>query len=245
MPRGFVCLAYHRVTDDPAAQRDSYTVSPARFRAQMGWLAQHGWQGMGISEALHAPRRRAIALSFDGGYADFAEHAWPVLHRYGFRATLFVVAARAGRAADWPGAEGAPLLGWVALRLLAEQGLEIGSHGLTSMPLDALSPVEARANLSIAYVITARQIGQPPVGLAYPFGRHTGEVVQAAQAAGFRWACTAWGGRNRTTTPRFMLRRTLVAGRDGPVRFALKVWSGSARPGDLLRGLRREPGSLR
>ncbi len=245
MPRGFVCLAYHRVTDDPAAQRDPYTVSPARFRAQMGWLARHEWQGVGVSEALHTPRRRVVALSFDGGYADFAEHAWPVLRRFGFRATLFVVAARAGRAADWPEAEGAPLLGWVALRLLAEQGVEIGSHGLTRIPLDTLPPVEAKTSLSIAYIITARQIGQPPVGLAYPFGRYTGEVVEAAQAAGFRWACATRGGRNRAATPRFALRRTLVVGRDGPARFALKVWSGYTRPSDLLAGLGQEPGSLR
>jgi len=44
-----------------------------------------------VPERLATPdARRFLALTFDDGYADFAEHALPVLERFGAPATLFV-----------------------------------------------------------------------------------------------------------------------------------------------------------
>lgn len=37
--------------------------------------------------------RRAVLLTFDDGYTDFAEYAWPILKKYGLPATLFVPTA--------------------------------------------------------------------------------------------------------------------------------------------------------
>ena len=37
-----------------------------------------------------------VGLTFDDGYADFAEYALPVLRRHGFTATVFVIAGRLG-----------------------------------------------------------------------------------------------------------------------------------------------------
>ncbi len=88
-------LMYHSV--EPY-QADPYlvTVSPPRFGQQMRWLARRGLRGVSMRDLLAARAAGAgkglVGLTFDDGYADFARHALPVLRRYGFGATMFVIA---------------------------------------------------------------------------------------------------------------------------------------------------------
>lgn len=252
---GFVCLTYHRIADeksrhpsghppqiDPAGPPyDSWAVSPARFAAQMEWLARRGWRGISVGESLQKRRRRSIALSFDDGYADFLEEAWPVLRRHGFGATLFVLAGCLGGTADWSPVWGAPLLGAPQLRRLAAAGVEIAAHGLRHRPLDGLSRQAARRELALARRGLEQAVGCQVSGLAYPYGRTSPSLRKAAAGAGFRWAATARGGRNHAGTPRLALRRTLIRGSDRLPFFALKVVTGYATLLDARMDLRRVP----
>ncbi len=88
-------LMYHSVqpyTEDPYL----VTVGPSRFEQQMRWLSRRGLRGVSIAELLAARAAGAgkglVGLTFDDGYADFAEYALPVLQRHGFTATVFVIA---------------------------------------------------------------------------------------------------------------------------------------------------------
>jgi peptidoglycan/xylan/chitin deacetylase (PgdA/CDA1 family) len=252
----FVCLAYHRISAEPAALADPYTVRPTHFQAQMGWLAGRGYQVLSLDRALASlaggagRRPRMAALSFDDGYLDFEQHAWPVLRALGFGATLFVVAGRAGGLADWPGGDGSRLLDWDHLAALAGAGLEIGAHGLQHAPMDAQepdnrSPDALDETLAQMQSLFARHLGRAPQGLAYPYGRWSAAAAAAVRRAGFAYAATARGGINHPHTPRDRLRRTLITGKDwgalGRLRFAAKVRTGYAHLAEWRMDLRRLP----
>src|SRR5262245_51571997 len=127
-------LMYHSVSP---YQHDPYriTVSPERFAQQMNWLRRWGLTGVTLRGLLEArrcgDRRRLVGLTFDDGYADFAEYVLPVLAHHGFAATVFVVAGRLGghNAWDRDGPRKA-LLTADQVRRVADAGMEIGSHGL-------------------------------------------------------------------------------------------------------------------
>jgi peptidoglycan/xylan/chitin deacetylase (PgdA/CDA1 family) len=235
MGMGFVCLCYHRIAPVGGQGGDAYTVRADRFRRQMAWLAARGGVGVTVSEARR--EGRGLALSFDDGYADFYEEAWPVLREYGFRATVFVVAGRAGKTADWEGADGSRLMGWDTLGELAAAGCEIGAHGLTHRPLDVATEDELREEMEAGQRFINQYIGTPPSGIAYPYGRWSERVVKAAAAAGYEWAATVRGGHNRRATPRLRLRRTVVRARDVDFGFALKVITGYASLIDMRMDL--------
>lgn len=237
----FVCLTYHRITAEAAAQADPYTVTPVGLEAQLGWLARRGYRGVSVSQALAgAGHKRPVALAFDDGCRDFYTDAWPLLRRYGFNATLFLPAGRIGQAADWPEARGVSLLSWAEVRELAAQGVEVAVHGLSHRAMDGMATAVLITELGAARQMVATQAGVEPVGLAYPYGRYTPSTLQAAQKAGFVWAASARGGRNDRATPRFALRRTLVKGRDGSGwRFALKVRTGYAKLVEWRMDVRR------
>lgn len=105
-------LTYHRV-DDPSGRPDLLpgliSATPAAFAEQIDDLARH-YTPVSMADVLESlvdPRRlppRAIHVTFDDAYADFATHAWPVLRAARVPVTLFVPTAfpdRAGRGFWW------------------------------------------------------------------------------------------------------------------------------------------------
>ncbi len=102
-PGGFAVLTYHRVAD-PALSPLCYPglfTDPAEFAAQMTFLASRH-RPVSLAELLgarrgeHALPLRSVLVTFDDGYRDFADHAWPILRRQGIPAVLFVPTAYPG-----------------------------------------------------------------------------------------------------------------------------------------------------
>src|SRR5580765_2507233 len=93
-------LLYHRIaelTSDPQL----LAVTPHHFGQHLEVLRDYG-SPMPLGEMLEAVRdgrlpRRAIAVTFDDGYADNADSGYPLLARYGIPATLFVTTSYLGQ----------------------------------------------------------------------------------------------------------------------------------------------------
>jgi SAM-dependent methyltransferase len=100
-------LMYHSVADDGPPELGPYRISPQAFRYQMLYPRHHGYYSVTIEDwgaciAAHRPLPgRPVILTFDDGYKDFIENAWPILERADFKATVFVVTELVGRVADW------------------------------------------------------------------------------------------------------------------------------------------------
>jgi peptidoglycan/xylan/chitin deacetylase (PgdA/CDA1 family) len=92
-------LTYHRVAppgERPDLHPGLVSATPEAFDAQMAGLTRAGARPVSLADVL-AHRRdgtplpeRAVLVTFDDGYADFSEHAWPVLHHHGIPVVLFV-----------------------------------------------------------------------------------------------------------------------------------------------------------
>ena len=91
-------LLYHRVTPEP----DPYLppMPLATFRSQMEHLATH-FRVYRLDDAIAklmwgGLADNAVAITFDDGYRDNFEHAWPVLSRFGLPATIFLATGAIG-----------------------------------------------------------------------------------------------------------------------------------------------------
>jgi peptidoglycan/xylan/chitin deacetylase (PgdA/CDA1 family) len=94
-------LMYHRVIEPSDASVGNPSVvsaSPHGFHQQVKHLAKH-YRVVSAEQVLDAVRQdrrlpeRAVLLTFDDGYRDFGEIAWPILRRYGMPSILFVATA--------------------------------------------------------------------------------------------------------------------------------------------------------
>ena len=83
------------------------SVTPAAFAAQMACLARLGWRGISLREAIGQQQQtgqwpeRCAVLTFDDGFANFFDVAGPILNRFGFSATVFLITGHVGGFNDW------------------------------------------------------------------------------------------------------------------------------------------------
>ena len=94
-------LGYHRVMplDRCAAAHvgdiELVSATPEEFAWQLEYLARR-FEPVTFDEIARAMAgevtlpARAVAISFDDGFQDLHEHAWPALRRAGMPATVFV-----------------------------------------------------------------------------------------------------------------------------------------------------------
>jgi peptidoglycan/xylan/chitin deacetylase (PgdA/CDA1 family) len=238
---GLRILFYHRVSDDS----DELAVSPRRFREQMAYLADEGYRVLDVVSAAKllsqsGTLRRTIALTFDDGYLDVAEHALPAFSDYGFRATVFVApAVTDGTAAlSWYTSQ-PPLLDWDDLVELDRDGtLKVEAHSLTHPNLLALNDSDAQAEIAGAKRALEARLGRRVHAFSYPSGLFGDRERRLVREAGYRFAVSCEPGVNDAETDPFALRRRQIDARDTLLDFRAKVAGAHDSP-PPLRGLYR------
>lgn len=100
-PHRFPVLTYHRIAEPvgpPAFAPELISATPKDFEQQIRTLSRL-YRFISLEELLdirrgqREPKGRSLLVTFDEGYRDFAEHAWPVLRHQGVPTTLFVATA--------------------------------------------------------------------------------------------------------------------------------------------------------
>jgi peptidoglycan/xylan/chitin deacetylase (PgdA/CDA1 family)/glycosyltransferase involved in cell wall biosynthesis len=235
LQRGVPILMYHAL--GASGERASRFVVPqARFKRQMSWLQRRGYHVISLEELVacrrdhRLPPAKSIVVTLDDGYVDNVELALPVLERYGFPATVFLV-SRAGEQATWtpvPEIRGRRLLTLTAAKALVGR-FDFGAHTRTHPRLTELTPVELEEEVAGSRADLEAELGIPVLLFAYPFGDRNPEVEAATASAGFLAACSVVSGRNRPIQDGYALRRIEIWGTDSLVRFALTLWIGDMR----------------
>lgn len=184
-------LTYHSIDDSGSP----ISVSPDQFRRHADFLAAGAVAVVPLVELLaQPPASEAVAITFDDGFCNLAEQAWPVLAERDLPATVFAVAGAAGGTNAWGGREERgiptlPLLGWDGLTELAREGLELGSHSLTHARLSALDDAALLHEVAASAAEIERHTGFRPRSFCYPYGDLDARAARAA-AAHYACACT-------------------------------------------------------
>jgi peptidoglycan/xylan/chitin deacetylase (PgdA/CDA1 family)/2-polyprenyl-3-methyl-5-hydroxy-6-metoxy-1,4-benzoquinol methylase len=219
-------LMYHRIAIDGPTALARYRVAPDLFAAQMDALYRAGYHTIRLEEWINAITRneqlpgKPIILTFDDGYRDFLTAAMPVLRYYGFSATVFLVAERIGRVANWDSAygEAAPLLSWQEVHALQDAGTEFGCHSAMHWPMTGMSLAELTEDTARSRAILEEGMGVPVSSLAYPYGAENEFVRRTVADLGFQAAVTCNHGISRLGDDPLRLRRIEVPGGCTPGR---------------------------
>lgn len=234
---GVKVLAYHWVDRDPGTRLRAWGLTPDTFAAQMNALADGGYDVLTLGEVMRVvrgerpPAQKTVALTFDDGYRDVLDHVLPVLERFGFRATFFLVSDRVGGFNSWDARHGdppRPLMGWGDAAALAARGMEIGSHSRTHPFLTSLSESEMEQEILGSKETIEDRLGQPVRFFSYPHGLHDARCRRLVARAGYTGACTTRFGGNGARTDPFQLNRSEITHDDGAWSFLFKVRTGFA-----------------
>ncbi|RWQ65157.1 MAG: glycosyltransferase [Mesorhizobium sp.] len=187
-------LMYHSVSDDGPAALARFRLTPAAFASQMAWLRSNGFHAIGSEqlEEFIANRRpfvgRPVLVTFDDGFQNFADHAWPILRANDLTAEVFLVTDLVGESAQWDAYTGPPtqLMDAGTVRRLSAEGAFFGSHLATHRAIDGLSSSDLAAELLRSRVFIERWTGRPTTAFAAPFSVADRRLGRLAKECGYR-----------------------------------------------------------
>lgn len=212
MPGRGLILTYHAIEPGPAP----LCVDPHLFAAHLDCLAACGARTLTVSELAGCLRAgelpdRAVAITFDDGFASVAERAAPLLQERGMVATVFCVAGHLGGLNDWPTqprrAPRRPLASAGQLVSLARAGFEIGAHGVEHLPLTTASEAELRREVVDGREALEGVVHAPVPAFAYAYGARAGREGDRLVRREYYAACTTALELVRPGTDPFALPR--------------------------------------
>lgn len=228
-------LMYHILGTPLSEWESKYCCLAQRFSEQMAWLKSHhhpiGLDQLlaGLDGKMPLPEK-AVAVTFDDGFAVTFEQGLPILQRYEIPATMFVVAGRIGADNDWMHRRGhpkRPLMNNVQIKEMAAAGVTIGSHTMTHPRLPDIAPSQVEEELLQSRMVLEDMLGREVRYFAYPFGLLNDPIRDAAARTGYMAACSTRSGFNTPGVDRYALRRIEVFGNDKLWQFKQKLKFGA------------------
>ena len=216
---------YHHISEPPsganAVERD-LSVSPARFEEQLNYLKGAGYETISTIDLIYhltlgAPLpARPVIITFDDGYDDNYTNAFPLLQKYEFTATFYVVTDYIDRGLS-------RYMTWDQIEEMAGGGMEIGSHSRDHPDMRGRS-----ADFLVWQILGSKQtleshIGRPVHAFSYPSGAYDDRVIEVLRSAHFWAAVTTVQGATHHSNGIFQLTRIRVRGGDSLYRFEKKL----------------------
>lgn len=225
-------LLYHLVGRETQERNgrsiSRFNVTAADFEAQLALLQRLGYHPVTLSEVSAALEgtavlpERPIALTFDDGWREQYEVAFPLLQRYGMRATFFVTTSFIG----YP-----RFMTWEELAELRDAGMEIASHGRKHLNLADAEDTDAWREIAHSKETLEEKLGIPVVSFAYPYGAYRKGLPAMLERAGYRIAVGVGGTPVHRLGGRYYLRRMEVSGFHSLRTFVDRLpWRGAGSP---------------
>jgi peptidoglycan/xylan/chitin deacetylase (PgdA/CDA1 family) len=196
-------LMYHHV-GTPSGKWRLNTVSEKSFEYQMRFMKRHGFQVISFDALVQGMKegqefaRNTVVLQFDDGYEDNYKYALPILKKYRFPATVFLIS-------DWVGTPG--FLTWDQVKEMEKYNFLAGAHTRHHFYLPGLSLDKAQDEIAGSKKIIEDHLGHGIDYFCYPSGGFTEEVKRLVTEAGYKAAVTTNRGRGKFNVDLYELKR--------------------------------------
>lgn len=208
-------ILYHNITYNYTEENQKLHVDPERMEEQFQAIKAAGYQTIFFDEYVDYLNGDAVLpekpliITFDDGYESNYKYAFPLLKKYGLKATIFVITSRVGTQETQY-----PHFTWEQAREMEESGLvRIESHTNTHPDMSVLSQQEQQEEIRRSKYLIDSNLHKECRVLSFPYGMHNEEAVALAQKAGYEAAVLVGDkGSNRKQDGAFHLKRYTVSG---------------------------------
>jgi peptidoglycan/xylan/chitin deacetylase (PgdA/CDA1 family) len=166
----------------------------------MEWLFQEGFYVIPLEKLITYLRNRepfepnSVVLTFDDGLSSIYEYAFPVLKKYRFPATVFLVTGHIGGVNDWTGQPAHipqyPMLNWAQVEEMSQAGVSFGAHSRTHPDLTCLTEAELMDEIIGSRNDICDRLNLEVASFAYPYGKIPEKALKLVQH-NFFGACSA------------------------------------------------------
>jgi peptidoglycan/xylan/chitin deacetylase (PgdA/CDA1 family) len=197
-------LNYHSINPT-----HKFATKPKEFRQQMEYLKSN-FQVVSLLDFYKLKKtekdlpNKLAMVTFDDGYKDNYEYAFPILSKFGIKATVFVTTGFINGdidiTKDHIAYRGLNSLTWEQIKQMSKSGILFGAHTHTHRILTEISPEDAEGEITKSRKILEKQLGKPVEMFAYPLGQRktfNTQIIRLLKKHHFKMACsTIWGSDN-------------------------------------------------
>ncbi len=161
---------YHQVDRKKSA---GLIISLEKLEAQFEFLSENGYRSYHLSELVpirELPAKKNIVVTFDDGYVNQLEYAYPLLQKYNLKATFFIPLKYIGSEDTW-NSPTSPIMDFEALKSLDPAVVELAYHSYEHKKYTELSPEQIEIDTRKAFEVVSDNALPLVPHLAYPYGK--------------------------------------------------------------------------
>jgi peptidoglycan/xylan/chitin deacetylase (PgdA/CDA1 family) len=199
-------LTYHSVGN---TNGNELIISPELLDKEMQWLKDNGYTTLTLAEAYRffsenkPVPKKSVVLTFDDGYVDNYTLMYPILKKYGFKATIFVITDTVDKAPGY--------LTSAQLKELESNGISIESHTVHHNELDTLSYQSQLEEMKNSKLFLEGLLNKKVDYIAYPIGNYNDVTLQTAKEVGYKMAFSMDRGWSNTNNGIYKLHRVYMS----------------------------------
>jgi len=218
-------LIYHEI----GYEKGSFFVSPENFAKQMEYIKKNGYEVITLDELVKCTKdkkllkKNKVVITFDDGYKDNFQYAYPILKGFGYPGTIFLISDFIGK--KFTG-EGKEFMSWDEVVAMSKNGISFGGHTKNHFYLgDVKDEAVSFDQIAGSKKAIEEKIGMPVDYFCYPSGGFNNRVKELVAQAGYKGACTTNRGFADFNQDVYELKRIKVTNADGnkPFSFWMKL----------------------
>jgi peptidoglycan/xylan/chitin deacetylase (PgdA/CDA1 family) len=167
-------------------------------------MKRHGFQVISFDDLVegikkgHVFARNTVVLQFDDGYEDNYKYAFPILKKYGFPATIFLISDKVNTP---------DFLTWDEIKEMEKNGISFGAHTRHHVYLPMQSMAQAQDEITGSKKMIEDRLGHSIDYFSYPSGGFTVDIKHLVRDAGYKAAVTTNRGKDRFNVDLYELKR--------------------------------------
>ena len=227
-------VAFHGIEPNPEGR---YETSTGTFEFLLSTLKAYGYQTITFADLMNYLDKgkplpaKPIIITSDDGYQSTYTYALPILKKYGYKMTVFLITSYMGNDEntrrlnefdfDAEGVPHRPMLIWPEVRAMSKYGIEFQSHTwshgiITNIPIEQAERELAQSKYDIEV-----NVGKPCFIVAWSHGIFNGEVLSLLPKTGYRGAAAYDGGINNISNINlYEIKRLRIFAEISPLAYA-------------------------
>ncbi len=207
-------LMYHHIRVNPKPNDPVWAalnVTPQQLDDQLNYLMTHNYHTITLDQLWDALNNKAtlpenpIILTFDDGYRNFYDAAFPILKKYQVKAVAFVITAVVNSPA---------YLTWDQIAEMDKSGLvQFGAHTRHHPNLPDLSAAIIADEIKGSKIDLETHLKKPILWFCYPYGSYSNNIIVTVKQAGFIGAASTIYGTVQSKDTIYLMPRIMVDGR--------------------------------